>query len=150
MSSKQSLDGKRIVLGMFVFGALVSAGLWVYWELHTRPFRALTDALGEKYPHSSPRVEGGKHGMHKQTARVLRVVMRVDYNPFEHEQRYQIQQAGILEIAARSGMLKSYDQCEIHLFHQPAEQQSRMRSAVVSRSEFPGIKDAIDQHAGAE
>ncbi|MBL4886234.1 MAG: hypothetical protein JKY95_17090, partial [Planctomycetaceae bacterium] len=134
MSSERSFRGRPVVFGMFAFALLVSFGLWGYWEMHTRPFRALTDELGETFPGSSPRVEGGKAGMHKQTDRVLRIVMRVDYDPLQANSRYQRQQAEILSIASGSGTLMDYDNCEIHLFYQPAELQHQMRSITIPRS----------------
>ncbi len=137
MNSKRSLTGKPVVFGMFLFAAIVSIGLWGYWELHTRPFRALTDKLGETFPNSNPRVEGGKHGMHKQTPLVLRIILRVDYDPSLNERDYQIQKKRILKIAAQSGMLKQYEECEIHLYYQPAEQKPQMRSVTIPSTDFP-------------
>ena len=137
MESKRSLRGPRVVLGMFLFASLISSGLWIYFELHTRPFRELTDQLGETFPHSSPRVEGGKAGLHKQTARVLRIVMRISYNPYEDEQRFLKQQSEILSIASQKKRLNQYDECEIHLFYQPAELKAQVRSVTIERSGFP-------------
>ncbi len=137
MSSKRSLTGKPVVFGMFLFALIVSIGLWSYWELHTQPFRTLTDQLGETFPHSNPRVEGGKHGMHKQTPLVLRIVMRVSYDLTLNEPRYQKQVSEILTIAAQSGMLKKYEECEIHLYYQPAEQKPEVRSITISAVDYP-------------
>jgi len=137
VSSKRSLTGKPVVLGMFLFALFVSVGLWSYWELHTQPFRTLTDQLGETFPHSNPRVEGGKHGMHKQTPFVLRIVMRVQYAPNLNEQKYQKQVSEILGIAVQSGMLNKYEECEIHLYYQPAEQKPEVRSITISAANFP-------------
>ncbi len=137
MSSKRSLTGKPVVFGMFLFALMVSIGLWSYWELHTQPFRTLTDQLGDTFPHSNPRVEGGKHGMHKQTPLVLRIVMRVSYDLTLNEQKYQKQVSEILSIAAQSGMLKKYEECEIHLYYQPAEQKPAVRSITISAVDFP-------------
>ncbi len=137
MSSKRSLTGKPVVFGMFLFALIVSIGLWSYWELHTQPFRTLTDQLGDTFPHSNPRVEGGKHGMHKQTPLVLRIVMRVSYDLTLNEQKYQKQVSEILSIAAQSGMLKKYEECEIHLYYQPAEQKPAVRSITIPAVDFP-------------
>ena len=125
------------MLGMFLFALMVSVGLWSYWELHTQPFRPMTDQLGATFPNSNPRVEGGKHGMHKKTPLVLRVVMRIGYDPNLDEQRYQKQVSEILTIAAQSGMLKKYEECEIHLYYQPAEQKPVVRSIKIPAADFP-------------
>ncbi len=69
------------VLGLLAFGVLTTTSMWVYWTLHTGPFRPFQDALAAAFPHSSPRVDGGQQKMHKGTPRILRVVMRVDFDP---------------------------------------------------------------------
>lgn len=137
VSSRRSLTGKPVVLGMFLFAMIVSLGLWGYWKLHTEPFRALTDKLAESFPGSNPRVEGGKHGMHKQTPSILRIVMRVPYNPNLNDRKYKRQLRKILEITSQSGMLATYDLCEIHLFCQPAERTPEIRSLKIPAAEFP-------------
>ncbi len=137
MSSKRNLTGKMVVWGMFLFALVVSVGLWTYWELHTQPFRPLTEKLGEAFPDSSPRVEGGKHGMHKQTPLVLRIVMRVHYHPDQDGEKFEKQVSEILAIASQSGMLKKYEQCEIHLYNQPAEQKPEIRSVIIPAEKFP-------------
>ena len=35
--------------------------MFVYWDLHTKPFRPLTEAIGRTFKHSLPKVEGGRH-----------------------------------------------------------------------------------------
>ncbi len=131
------MAGKPVVLGMFLFAMIVSLTLWGYWKLHTEPFRGLTDKLAESFPGSNPRVEGGKHGMHKKTPSILRIVMRVPYNPNLDDQKYKSQLGRILEIASQSGMLEPYDVCEVHLFYQPAEQTPEIRSQKIPAAEFP-------------
>ncbi|MCG6156618.1 hypothetical protein [Rubinisphaera margarita] len=118
-----SRRGRWIVAGMFLFAVCVSGGLLTYWELHTRPFRELTDRLAEVFPHSSPRVEGGKHGMHRETDRVLRVVMRVDYLPEESSPQFQQDVDRVLEIVADDASAVGYDRWEVHLFQQRPEQE---------------------------
>ena len=75
------VSGRWMVLGLIAFGVLTTGALWTYWNLHVGPFRPMQDALAVTFPHSSPRVDGGQRKMHKGTPKVLRVVMRVDFDP---------------------------------------------------------------------
>lgn len=106
---------------MFLFATCVTAGLWSYWELHTRPFRPLTDALAARFPGSSPRVEGGKHGLHRETPRVLRIVLRVPFSPVQEEERYQDHLREVLEVTGSVTAIEPYEIYEVHLFQQLPE-----------------------------
>ncbi len=141
-----SRRGRWIVAGMFLFAVCVSGGLWTYWELHTRPFRDLTDRLAEVYPKSSPRVEGGKHGMHRETDRVLRVVMRVDYLPEESSSQFQQDVDRVLEIVAGDASAAEYDRWEVHLFQQRPEQEPLVGSFSVDPEEFSDRAASPESH----
>ncbi len=78
---ERRVSGRAMVLGMLAFGTLTTAAMWVYWTLHVGPFRPLQDAIAAAFPHSSPRVDGGQRKMHKGTPKILRIVMRVDFDP---------------------------------------------------------------------
>jgi len=129
--------GPWIIAGMFLFASLVSLGLWTYWELHTRPFREMTDRLGREFPASSPRVEGGKHGLHRDTDEVLRIVMRIDYDPAAAPERYADQIDRIMQIAAAELSLEPYDRCDIHLFRQEVEADPVVTSKSIPADDFP-------------
>ncbi len=131
------ITGPRLLVGMFLFAVLVTAGLWGYWELHTRPFRPLTNALADHYPGSAPRVEGGKHGLHRATPRVLRVVLRVSFDPLQEEQKFQQQVQEVLQLAGQYQDLSGYQECHIHLFRQLPEQAAVLRTAKIPAEQFP-------------
>ena len=144
-------SGAHIVLGMFVFASLVTAGLWTYWELHTRPYRPLTDALGERFPDSNPRVEGGQHGMQKQTPRVLRIILRVTYNPLTDSEQAETQAAEVLRIASAHVDLNTFNRCDIHLFQQLPEAAPLIRQFSFDLPLPPAVTEesAQSSHSGA-
>ena len=77
-------SGTWMVLIMFAFAFAMIGTMYLYWELHTRPFRPLQIAIGAKYPNSMPRVIGGQHKSHQPGSRVrLRIVIAVDFDPTE-------------------------------------------------------------------
>lgn len=75
------ISGKWFVIGMVIFGMIMTSGIWIYWRLHLAPFLELQQALADKYEDSRPIVEGGQSKMHKNTPTILRVTMKVDYDP---------------------------------------------------------------------
>ena len=124
-------SGRWVVVGMLIFGIVATAGLWLYWELHTRPFRPLQEALVQEFPGSSPRVQGGQRKIHEHTPRVLQVVMRVDFNPVADESQARRVAAHVVELARRHTDRASYTRIEVGLFQPLAEQDPRMRTVRV-------------------
>lgn len=129
--SHRPRTGPYVIAGMFLFAITVTTGLWTYWNLHTSPYRPLTDALGREFPGSSPRVEGGKHGMHRNTPRVLRIVMRVTFDPHADDEQFAEQTDAILQLAREHVDMSEYDHCEMHLFQQLPEQEASLRSRTI-------------------
>lgn len=81
------ISGRGMVLGMLAFGVLTTSSMWIYWTLHVGPFRPFQNALAAAFPHSSPRVDGGQRKMHKGTPKILRVVLRVEFDPVTESAR---------------------------------------------------------------
>lgn len=130
-------SGRWVVLGMFGFGIVATAGLWFYWELHTRPFRPLQEALVRTFPGSNPRVQGGQEKIHKGTPRILQIVMRVDFDPVGRESEAQRVAAQAAELARRYQDLDQYQWLEVGLFQPLSEQDPRMRTIRISVDESP-------------
>ena len=120
--------GRWVVLAMFAFGLVATGGMWLYWELHTRPFRPLQEAIVQAFPGSNPRVQGGQAKMHKGTPRILRIVMRVDFDPVSQADRAQQVASQVAALARRHQDLSRYDHIEVGLFQPLAEQDPRMRT----------------------
>jgi hypothetical protein len=121
-------------VAMFAFGALLTSALYLYWELHTRPFRPLQDALVAEFPDFTPRVIGGRHKSHRAAApNTLRIVLLVDFNPKAESAASRSEQIAsrLAELAGQHHDVSAYDILEIHLVHRvpEAEDESWSRSA---------------------
>ncbi len=76
-----SISGRLVVIGMFVFAGCATAVLAFYWNKHIEPFMPLQLAIEKEWEGSSPRVEGGQRKMSKKTPKILRVTLRVPFDP---------------------------------------------------------------------
>jgi hypothetical protein len=115
------------VLGLIAFGVMTTSAMWIYWTLHVGPFRPFQDALAAAFPHSSPRVDGGQHKMHKGTPKILRVVMRVEFDPVA-ELATGEQVVDVVEQIARKHLnLGGYEELDVFLFHGVPEQEVRQQ-----------------------
>jgi len=142
------VSGKALVIGMFAFGLLLTGVLYAYWDLHTRPFRPLQDAIAGAIPESHPRVVGGRHKSHqKGSPNTLRIIVQVDYNPLleaSHSQRDEVVRK-ILELARTHHDVSSYEKIELHLEHRVPERPPVVWSSIQTPAEweaFP-VRDAI-------
>ena len=119
----QGIPGSYVVLGMFAFGILITGTLFAYWHFHTAPFQELQTALAEEFPGSRPRAEGGQRKQHKDTPRILRIILKVDFPPESHKARCEQMADRVLELAEQHHGLEPYDLVEIHLFWPEKEQE---------------------------
>jgi hypothetical protein len=108
---------------MFAFGILATGALFAYWHFHTAPFQELQAALAEEFPGSRPRVEGGQRKQHKETPRILRIVLKVDYPPESDKSKSEQMADRVLELAEKHHGLKPYDRAEIHLYWPEKEKE---------------------------
>jgi hypothetical protein len=121
------ISGSGMVFGLLAFGLTTTACMWIYWTLHTGPFRPLQDAIAAAFPHSSPRVEGGQHKMHKGTPMVLRIVMRVDFDPVTQTAHGEEVVDSVEKIASQHVDLAAYDELDVVLFQGVPEQEVRQQ-----------------------
>lgn len=122
-SPRRGVPGAWVVLGMFAFGTLATGILFAYWHYHTAPFQELQRALADEFEGSRPRVEGGQRKQHKETPRVLRIVLKVDFPPSEETDRAETMADRVLELAQEHHGLAPYDFAEIHLYWPEKEQE---------------------------
>ena len=121
------ISGRGMVLGMLAFGVLTTSSMWIYWTLHVGPFRPFQDALAAAFPHSSPRVDGGQRKMHKGTPKILRVVLRVEFDPVTESARGE-QVVDLVEQIARKHLdLDAYEVLEVFLFQGVPEKEVRQQ-----------------------
>ncbi|OAI52897.1 hypothetical protein AYO47_05845 [Planctomyces sp. SCGC AG-212-M04] len=128
-----------MVIGMFAFGLFLTGLLFVYWDLHTRPFRPLQEAIANAIPGSSPRVIGGRHKSHlKDSPNTLRIIVQVDYNPLDasNETKRDDLARQILELARTHHDVTPYERIELHLEHRIPERPSEFWSSIRTPAEW--------------
>lgn len=122
------LSGRWVVAGMLALGVVFTAALWFYWYFHMQPFRPLQQALAAEYPESAPRVEGGQRKLHKDTPRILRITMRVDFDPTAETDRAEQFLRQVAAFVQKRDGLAGYERFELHLYHPVPEQEIRQRT----------------------
>ena len=127
---RPGVRGQWAVLGMLLFGGLLTTVLWIYWERHSAPFRPLQDAIAREFPRSRPRVQGGRRKMHEEGPRILQVVLKVDFNPQNEERNAEDVADRVVALAQAHQDLSRYDQIEIHLFWPEPEREIVERQIV--------------------
>lgn len=120
-----SISGPLVVVAMFLFAGLAVVLLQVYWNKHIEPFMPLQLALAEEFENSSPRVEGGQRKPSKGTPMVLRITMRVLFDPQAEEEQAAVQQQikGVAAVARRELeseelQFDDYEILSLHLFQE--------------------------------
>jgi hypothetical protein len=123
--------GRHVVLGMLLFGVAMVAALWLYWELYTRPFRPLQNAINAEFPRSSPRAIGGKEKSHRSDSpATLRIIVRVDFDPNADTPRSESMADRLTALARAHHDITQYDQLDIHLEHNVPEHGVRHWSQI--------------------
>jgi hypothetical protein len=112
----RTISGRWVVLSMFAFGIVATAGIWVYWKLHLAPFMPLQKALVAEFPKSSPRVDGGwTKNEFKTVPPTLRIVLRVPYPPDERDVRVPATIERVIALAREYVDFAKYEMLEIFL-----------------------------------
>ncbi len=119
----RTISGSMVVLAMFVFAMCGVAVLQIYWNRHLEPFMELQTALAERFDDekgkSSPRVDGGQRKMSKNTPRILRVVMRIPFDPEDDENGAAIRERihAVADVAVKHVKLhQDYDILTTHFY----------------------------------
>ena len=147
-----------MVLIMFAFAFAMIGLMYLYWELHTRPFRPLQMAIGARHPNSMPRVIGGQHKSHRTGSKpTLRMVIVVDFDPTaglprpagtaaSDEDRVTLNDTmtvsprihemygSLLHLAKQTTDISIYEEIEIFLEHRRPEKTSRTLFATRSKA----------------
>lgn len=116
------IPGSAVVFGMLLLGIVATVLMYVYWDLHTKPFRPLTEAIGRTFKHSLPKVEGGRH---KRGPMTLRVALRVPFPPAEDDPQTEDLLAKVRELIRRHQKLEGYENVQIHLFQMVPEESAK-------------------------
>lgn len=115
VSKNREISGSAVVIGMLLLGVVATSLLFVYFELHTGPFRPLREAIGREFRHSRPNVEGGR--VRGRGPWILRISMSVPFDPFVDEARAIEVKDRVLEIARQFHDLPAFEQVQVNLIH---------------------------------
>ncbi len=128
--SPREFSGTKLIIGLFVFAIVMSSGLWIFWYLHARPFQPLQLAIHQAFPKSYPQVQGGQRKMHQNTPRILRITLKVPFDPKPREADEQIAAMveRLEELARQHIDFKSYELLEIHFVQRRPEHDSQTRT----------------------
>lgn len=137
------IPGRYVVMAMFGFGVLATVTIFVYWDLHTRPFRPLTEAIGREFVHSVPKVEGGSH---KGSPMTLRIAIRVPFEPNAATVETQQVVNRLVGLAQAHADLNRFEELHIHIFQRAPERLARQASF-----EYPmaAVRDKLPFDAAA-
>jgi hypothetical protein len=123
LQGSRALPGRKTVVVMVLFAAAMVGTLFLYWELYTRPFRPLQAAIAAEFPGSSPRAIGGKPKSHlEKSPSILRVIVRIAWDPRADEPRARAMANRLVEIAGLHLSISDYQRTEIVLMHRRPEQ----------------------------
>ena len=123
----RTISGTAIVAAVFTFALVLTTVMWLYWKLHTAPFLPLQQAVADTFPDSAPLVQGGQLKMHKNTPRILRITLRVNFDPNNDDQQVSRITNRVVALAREHQDLSEYDQLEINLFQLVPEHASKKR-----------------------
>jgi hypothetical protein len=138
----RTISGKIVVITMFLFALAGIAFLQAYWNKHLEPFMPVQKELVEVFGRKcQPRVEGGQRKMSKNTPRILRVTMRVPFDPEDDANESQVRDRinGIADVASNHFDLKQdYDILTTHFFQEnPGGRSRRQKMFETTIDELP-------------
>jgi hypothetical protein len=136
-TTNRTLSGRWVVVVLIAFGMLATGGMWVYWKLHVAPFLPLQQALADEFDDSSPRVEGGQRKIHKGTPRILRITLKVDFDPAADAQRADAFADRVVRFTRGVYDLTAYEVLEVHLYWPEPEGEIKMHSITRPVAELP-------------
>ena len=132
------MSGRWVACGILGLGLISISTLWLYTDLHTAPFLELRDAIHSEFASSAPQVEGGQRKIHRGSPKILRVTLRVDWDPLGNDDKVALMMSRLVELAEKHQGLATYDQFDVHLVWFRPEQEA------VSRHETRMIQELIE------
>ncbi|MBA4030644.1 MAG: hypothetical protein C0478_07095 [Planctomyces sp.] len=128
-----TVAGQYVVIAMIAFGLSIAVAVTIFWNAQTKPFRALTVALGQEFPKSNPRVEGG---LPKKGPAKLRVVIRTFFDPNAESATYEEFKNRVLSTCAAKQDLAPFEQLELHALYFPPQKELVTRSCTIPVEEI--------------
>ena len=118
--------GRWVVAAMFAFAIALTGACWVYWKLHVAPFLPLQQLLAAEFDDCRPQVQGGQRKIHKGTPRVLRITMKIDFDPTGESGEAQADGYGkrvAAFVADNWPELSDYETLELHFYRLDPEKE---------------------------
>lgn len=141
----REISGSAVVVGMLTLGITATSLLFVYFELHTRPFRPLREAIGREFRHSRPNVEGGR--LKGRGPMILRISLSVPFDPTLDADQAGDVNSRILRIARQYHDLAGFEQIQINLIRFVPEGTAKRQTfdwkGVDAAEENPGPGTAV-------
>lgn len=132
LSNHKTISGSKLVLAMFGLAITATSILWFYWDMHLMPYMPLQEALATEFKDSSPRVDGGQRKIHKGTPMILRVVMRVPFDPtssdIDIQNQIESRIARTKELAISHTEIDKFQTLEVHMYFQPKEKTIKQKT----------------------
>lgn len=107
---------------MFTFGAILTGILWMYWYYHSAPFVPLQNAIAAEFPGSSPRVDGGQRRMHKGTPAEIWIIIRVEFDVENDDERAEATVERVRQIAEEHLPPGEFNLLHVRLYRGDPEQ----------------------------
>lgn len=130
--SAGSVSGRKVVVGMFMLGLIATGILWFYWHYHLMPFMPLQKAIATEFKESAPRVDGGRRKLQEETPMILRVQIRVPFDPTDKDGDSKRQTDHRLtvveELAEKHASLTDYEVLQVHMYFEHQEKQLLQQS----------------------
>jgi len=136
----KEISGSAVVIGMLTLGIAATALLFIYFELHTRPFRPLREAIGREFRHSRPNVEGGR--LKGRGPMILRISLSVPFDPTLDVEKAAELNSRILQMARQYHDLATFEQIQINLIRFVPEGTAKRQTF-----DWQGT-DAAQEHPG--
>ena len=134
-----SISGRLVVIAMFAFAACLTALLAFYWNKHIEPFMPLQLAIEQEWEGSSPRVEGGQREISKKTPKILRVTLRVPFDPNSHQnEQIALERVNaIAEIAEDHVVLADYEVLTVNFYQENPGKVLKRRTIEAQIADLP-------------
>ena len=130
----REISGRFVVLILLCLGIVTTSIMFVYWERHTRPFRALRTALGREFRYSRPNVEGGRQkGRGDWT---LRISMTVNFPPAEDSEKTSQLIGRVRQLIQEKQDLTQVKKIEINLIQFIPQEHAKTYSVALTPEEL--------------
>lgn len=137
--------GKWVVVIMFGLGFLATGFMFVYWNMHVGPFVPFQKLLEQEFPNSKPLVEGGQRKMRDPYPKILRVTMKVNFDPTAKSEKRKLYVSRVEKLiierfddVMQDFALSDFEKFELYLFLPQPEKKVKTWECEISVEELKG------------